>query len=106
MSVPQTNERLSLDTNQRIIAKSLLTIVENLAGFDAFIATFAGTSLEEPPYEYTADEAYALRRFAELGALFAGIFDTGGSLSAEEATTLREVTHRSAGAVVFVNQGM
>jgi hypothetical protein len=104
--VPSTFERQNLDANQRTIARSLLTVVENLAGFDAYIATFAGAALEEPPYNYSVDEAYALQRFAQLGAAFAELFEAGGTLSAADATTLREVTQRSAGAVVFTSGGM
>ena len=89
-----------------MIARSLLTVIENLEGFNDFITTFQGASLEEPPYAYTADEAYALRRFAELGALYAGIFVTGGALDAAEATVLGELTHKSAGAIVFTSSGM
>lgn len=106
MSVPVTQERTNLDANQRAIARSLLTLVENLEGFNAFIATFAGASLEEPPYSYSADEAYALRRFAEVGAAYAAIFHAGGTLDAADATLLAELTHKSAGAVVFASTGM
>lgn len=104
--VPPTFDRQNLDANQRTIARSLLTVVENLEGFNAFISTFAGAALEEPPYNYTADEAYALRRFAEVGAAYAALFEEGGTLSPADATLLGELTHKSAGAVVFSSTGM
>lgn len=104
--VPPTFERTSLDGNQRTIARSLLTLVENLTSFEDFITTFQGANLEEPPYSYTADEAYALRRFAELGGLYARIFEDGGSLDVTEAALLGELTHKSAGAIVFTSSGM
>lgn len=103
---PPSQQRQSIDTNQRQIARTLLPALGNLTAFNAYIETFTDEELTAEPYLYTADEVYALRRFGELGAAYADIFGAGGTLSAADGALLAELTRQSAGAPVYVNQGI
>jgi len=107
--VPPSQQRQSLDMNQKQIARTLLPCLQNLTGFYAYIVTISAgppDALEAEPYLYTADEAYAIRLWAQHAAAYATLFDAGGTLSAGEATALADLTRKSAGPPVYVNQGV
>lgn len=107
IGAPPTQERMNVERNQQQIARNLLLLVENLIAFDEFIKGVPSDpeALLEPPYEFTEDEAYALRLWAEKGALYAALLGAGGTLSAADATQLEDLSRRSAGVMLFVNQG-
>ena len=106
IAAPPSQERASIEANQRQIARTLLPALENLTAFNSFIATFTDAQLAAEPYLYDPDEIYALRRFGELGAAYAAIFGAGGTMSAADGDLLDELTRKSAGAPVYVNQGV
>lgn len=103
--LPPTQERTNIDQNQRAIAREVLTVVSNLTAFNAWLATYTDEVLLAPPYNYTADEVYALRRWGETGAAWATIFEEGGSLTAGDSSVLEEATRKSAGVVVYQTVG-
>jgi inactivated superfamily I helicase len=108
IAVPPSQQRLALDQNQRQIARTLLTALQNLPAFNDYITTISAgppDALEAEPYLYTAEEAYAIRLWAQHAALYAALFDQGGTLSAGDATALSDLTRKSAGPPVYVNQG-
>lgn len=102
---PPSQQRTALDQNQKQIARTLLPTLENLTSFADFLATLTDAQLKGDPYNYDDDTLYALRSFAQQGAAYAAIFGAGGSLSATNAKLLADVTRRSAGPPVYVNQG-
>jgi hypothetical protein len=100
---------MSLDQNVKQIGRVLLPTIENLVAIKDYLATIPSAptdALEEEPFNYTADEAYALRLWAQHAAVYATIFSAGGSLSAGDATTLAQLTRRLTGSTVLVNQGV
>lgn len=102
--LPPSQERQSLDQNQKQIAKNLLTLVENLIAFNEFVKGIPSDpeALTEAPYGYTADQAYALRLWAEKAQAYADLFDDGGTF---DAGPFEELTRRSAGVIVFQPSG-
>jgi hypothetical protein len=106
--VPPSQQRQALDQNQKQIARTLLPCLQNLIGFNDFIVTIpAGPpdALEAEPYLYTADEADAIRLWAQHATAYALLFAAGGVLATGDATALADLTRKSAGPPVYVNQG-
>ena len=111
MSAPlpiSTPESQNIRNNQRMIARSLLAALESLTAFDDFIQTIPSDpeALLDPPYGFTTDEAYAVRLWAQHAAAYAALFDQGGTLAAGDAGALADLTRKSAGVMVYVNQGV
>jgi hypothetical protein len=100
-TAPISPERANIDQNQKTIARTVLTVVANLTAFNAWLATYTDEVLLAEPYNYSADEVYALRRWGETGAVWADIFEEGGTLSAGDSSVLEEATRKSAGVVVY-----
>ena len=103
--VPVSQERQSVDQNQRQIARATLTLVENLIAFNEFVSGFTDQQLTDPPYGYTAEQIYSMRRYGETGAAWALIFSEGGTLAPADSDVFEEITRKSAGVIVYQPTG-
>src|SRR5262245_51484607 len=99
MSVPpvMTQQRYQMDANAVGIASVMQSFRLNAMQFKTWLDTFTDQQLQDPPYGYTVDETYALRLFAQLANQYALIGGDGGTMTATEATQLKELAARNAG---------
>lgn len=92
-----TQQRYQIDGNAAGIASMLLSIRLNAEQFLKWTASFTDAELLAAPYNYTADEVYALRRFAETAAAYAAIQGAGGTMSPEDAALMVEIGTKYSG---------
>lgn len=104
MSVPatmMTQQRYQIDSNAAGIASMLLSVRLNAEQYLKWTASFTDAELLAAPYNYTSDEVYALRRFAELSAAYAAIQGAGGTMTPEDAALMVEIGTKYSG-MIFV----
>jgi len=92
-----TQQRYQIDSNATGIASMLLSIRLNAEQFLSWTVSFTDAELLAAPYNYTADELYALRRFAETSAAYAAIQEAGGTMTPEDAALMVEIGTKYSG---------
>ena len=100
MSVPVTNERLFLDNGATVLAQQITLLRGNAIQFGALVAELTA-ALDDPPYEYSAEDKYALTVLASLGRVWAEIVGAGGTLSAQDGAALLTVAQKLAGPLII-----
>lgn len=95
-----TPERGQLDQGAMALAQQITLIRGNAIQFGSLVAELTA-SLDAPPYEYDADDKYALTVLASLGKAWAEIVGAGGTLSAQDGAALLTVAQKLAGPMIM-----